>query len=52
VSAWVWLKEAATIDPLRAVPGEGLGATVKVNVPGVPLATDPPPLIQDTDAVT
>ena len=47
----------ATIDPVRGVPGEGLGVTVKVNVAlpllGPPPVTLPPPLIQETvlDAV-
>ena len=51
VIVWVRLEVVAVIVPLRVVPGEGLGATVKVNVTGI-LPTEPPPLIHGTDVVT
>ena len=51
VIVWVRLEVVAVIVPLRVVPGEGLGTTVKVNVTGI-LPTEPPPLIQGTDVVT
>jgi len=35
VTVWVRLEVVAVIVPVRVVPGEGLGATVKVNVTGI-----------------